>query len=315
MCRKASDLKQISGIYAAALTPRLADNSFDAKSMQQLVSFLLSKNITSYALNGATGEFCLTSPDQLGEIIAVVQEASEGKADILCGVGAPGTSLAVQLAEVAQKKGVKSLLLPMPYYFPYQQEDLALFCKDVAASTDLPILLYNLPQFASGLEKETVRELITTVPNIIGIKDSSGSLEILRDLTKHGVDACRIVGNDNALAGALSEGVCDGVVSGVACALPEAIQELYALGDQTKGKEFSHATKVLSEFIVQLDKFPTPWGLKFMVEARGVLPATFAQPVTEGRLAEGKKVAAWLREWYLAKWGTSAEWADTPVYR
>ena len=62
---------------------------------------------------------------------------------------------------------------------------------------------------------ETVRRLIVEVPNIIGIKDSSGSLEILRDLTTHGVEACRIIGNDSALVQAMEEKICDGVVSGV----------------------------------------------------------------------------------------------------
>ena len=95
------------------------------------------------------------------------------------------------------------------------------------------MLLYNLPQFTSGLSKETVRRLILEVPNIIGIKDSSGSLDILSDLTAHNVETCRIVGNDSALALALTQRVCDGVVSGVACALPETIQALYAEAERT----------------------------------------------------------------------------------
>lgn len=291
-------MKQVSGIYAAVLTPRLADDSVDAIALDKLVSFLLSKGISSFAMNGATGEFCLTTPRQLRVILNTVQKASQGNAKILCGVGAPGSTRAIELATIAQEEGVRGLLLPMPSFFPYQQEDLDLYCRKVAGSTKLPILLYNLPQFTSGLHKETVRALITEVPNIIGVKDSSGSLDILRDLSAHGVDACRMVGNDNILAPALIEGICDGVVSGVATALPEVILELYGHHEQTGSAEFHRASRLLDEFIAQLNPFPTPWGLKWIVEARGIVQATFSQPVTAHRIAQSQQMAAWFREWF-----------------
>jgi 4-hydroxy-tetrahydrodipicolinate synthase len=291
-------LKQVSGIYAAVLTPRLADDSVDTAALDKLISFLMSKGISSFAMNGATGEFCLTTPQHLEAILSTVRKASQGKARILCGVGAPGSARAIELAAVAQKEAVQSLLLPMPGFFPYQQEDLDLYSRKVAASTELPILLYNLPQFTSGLHKETVRTLITEVPNIIGIKDSSGSLDILRDLTAHEIDACRIVGNDSALAPALIEGVCDGVISGVASALPEAILALYGQRQQTGSAEFQRASHLLDEFIAQLAPFPTPWGIKWIAEARGIIQATFSQPVTAHRIAQSQQMATWFRTWF-----------------
>ena len=289
--------KLVQGVYAAVLTPRRADDSIDQAALAGLIRFLMAKGIHSFAMNGATGEFCLTTPAQLQTILTTVQEASGGAAEILCGVGAPGVVGAKELAAIAQAAQVKALLLPMPCFFPYQQQDLDLFSREVAASTTLPVLLYNLPQFTSGLDKETVRRLILEVPNIIGIKDSSGSLDILSDLTDHDVDACRIVGNDSALGPALEQCICDGVVSGVACALPEVIQALYAVGEQTGSPEFANASQLLDEFIAQLAAVPTPWGLKWMAEARGILTATFSQPVTTQRQEQGRRMAAWLHKW------------------
>lgn len=291
-------MKEVSGIYAAVLTPRRADDSIDADALNHLIAFLLSKKITAFAMNGATGEFCLTTPEHLRIILSTARKASQGKAKVLCGIGAPGSALAIELASIAQEEGAQGLLLPMPCFFPYQQEDLDLYCRKVAESTQLPILLYNLPQFTSGLYKETVRALITEVPNIIGIKDSSGSLDILRDLTEHGVNACRIVGNDSVLAPAVIEGICDGVVSGVATALPELILALYSRREQPHSDEFRHASRLLDEFIAQLNPFPTPWGLKWIVEARGIVPATFSQPVTAHRAAQSRQMAAWFQEWF-----------------
>jgi 4-hydroxy-tetrahydrodipicolinate synthase len=279
--------KEVFGVYAAVLTPRHADESIDVPALRKLIEFLMAQGISTFAMNGATGEFCLTTPSQLRLILSTVREATKGTAQILCGVGAAGTALAIELAAVAESEGVKALLLPMPYFFPYQQDDLDGFCRTVAAGTKLPILLYNLPQFTSGLDRQTVRTLITEVPNIIGIKDSSGSLEILRDLTAH----------DSALAPAMLEGICDGVVSGVACAMPEVILALYAQAANTGSAEFDHASKVLTEFIDQLNLFPTPWGLKWIVEARGVCEATFAQPVTPRRRAQSLAMAEWFSDW------------------
>jgi 4-hydroxy-tetrahydrodipicolinate synthase len=289
--------KLICGAYAAVLTPRLEDDSVDVIALRKLLEFLLRQGVKGFALNGATGEFCLTTPEHLEILLKVAVEVSSGKAELLCGVGAAGLQGSVALAAIAQRHGVKALLLPMPYFFPYQQQDLEAFCVAVARSTTLPILLYNLPQFTSGLEKETVRRLITEVPNIIGIKDSSGSLDILRDLTSHNVDACRIVGNDNALAPALVEGVCDGVVSGVACALPEIVLSVYESGLQETGDVFMRHVTTLSDFITQLDPFPTPWGLKWVVEARGVLTATFSQPISPQRREQAALLSAWVARW------------------
>jgi len=287
----------IAGVYAAVLTPRRADSSIDLEALRNLILFLMGQGITSYAINGATGEFCLTTPGQLRTILATVKQITNGCAEILCGIGAPGTELSVELAAVAQAEGAKGLLLPMPYFFPYQQEDLDLFCRTVAASTTLPILLYNLPQFTSGLQKETVLTLVQQVPNIIGIKDSSGSIDILSHLTRHAPGACRMVGNDSALAPALQEGVCDGVISGVACVLPEAILALYAERKNVASEAFSNATHRLDEFIEQLNLFPTPWGLKFIAETRGIFKPSFAQPVTAHRIVQSEAMSAWFAAW------------------
>jgi 4-hydroxy-tetrahydrodipicolinate synthase len=290
-------LSDVSGVHAAILTPRNSQGRVDEHSLATLVRFLVPRGISSFAVNGATGEFCLTRPEELGRILRTVRDAGDGKARILCGIGAPGATLAIEFASIALENGAKALLLPVPYFFPYGQQDLDMFCRTVAASTPLPILLYNLPQFSSGLDKETVLRLITEVPNIIGIKDSSGSLDILRHLTQRGIEASRIVGNDGALAPALRENVCDGVISGVACAIPELILAVYRERAALDSPSFQATSQLLNQFIEQLDQFPTPWGIKWAVQARDVIPATFAQPITPERLAQGNQLMAWLGEW------------------
>jgi len=293
-------VKEFSGVFAALLTPRKADDSVDASALTRLVEFLLSKGIDSFALNGATGEFCLARPQHLQTMLKTARKASHGKARILCGIGGPSISTVCALAEIAQEEGAAGLLLPMPYYFRYQRQDLDAFCRAAAKKTGLPILLYNLPQFSSGLDKETVRTLIAEVPTIVGIKDSGGSLDILRHLTESGSDACRIVGNDPTLRTALNDGVCDGVVSGIACVLPELILALYAQGASAASAQFDNSWEVLREIANQLDSLPTPWGLKWMAQERGIFEAKFAQPLSDGRVSQGMELQCWFRKWFQA---------------
>ena len=283
--------KLVHGVSAAVLTPRLVDGSVDTASLHKLLEFLLGKGIASFALNGATGEFCITTPSQLQTLLSAAKEVAGGAAEFLCGVGSADTQGSIQFAQIAQDAGVKGLLLPMPYFFPYQQDDLEQFSRSVAGAVSLPVLLYNLPQFTSGLRKETVRTLIAEVPNIVGIKDSSGSLEILTHLTEHEANACRIVGDDAALSAALRAEVCDGVISGVACVAPELILALYE-------KRSSVAEQALDELIAQLREFPTPWGLKWISQARSILPASFPLPLSPTRKAQGEQLEKWFPGWF-----------------
>jgi 4-hydroxy-tetrahydrodipicolinate synthase len=288
---------EVSGVFAALPTPRNAEGSIDVPALCKLVHFLTRSGISSFAVNGATGEFCLTSPEELHTMLSTIRAAGGGKARMLCCVGAASAKQSIELARVSESEEAEALLLPMPYFFPYAQEDLDLFCRTVAGATRLPVLLYNLPQFTSCLDKETVSGLITEVPNLVGIKDSSGSLEILRDLTRQGVRACRIVGSDAALAPALREGICDGVVSGIAGVAPEAILSLYERRLQTESEGFASAARRIEEFIEHINLFPYPWGLKWVAEGRGILKASISLPLTRHRLEQRQQLIAWFREW------------------
>jgi len=288
---------EISGVFAALLTPRNTDGEIDVPALGNLVHFVTKAGISSFAINGATGEFCLITPAQLRTVLSTVKAAGEGNARVLCGVGAASSNQSIELVRVAESENVDGLLLPMPYFYPYEQEDLDLFCRTIAKSTRLPVLLYNLPQFTSGLDKETVRILITEVPNIVGIKDSSGSLDILRSLTEQGVQASRIVGDDAILARALREGICDGAVSGIAGVLPETILALYERRHQSESNEFNSAERRIQEFIEQTKLFPYPWGLKWIAEARGLLEATISLPTTQYRLEQKQQLVNWFAKW------------------
>jgi 4-hydroxy-tetrahydrodipicolinate synthase len=288
---------QIHGLMAAVLVPRHADGSLDVAGFRRFLEFAMQRGIFSFVINGATAEFCLTTAGQLREMLAVVKSVADDRATVLCGIGTAGMAQTLELARIGEQEGAAALLLPMPYFFPYEQDDLEAFCCSVASVVKTPILLYNLPQFTTGLEAETACRLIRDVPNIIGIKDSSGSLKILRSLTEQKIKACRILGHDGALAQAMEEGVCDGMISGIAGVFPEVIQAMFAHEHDRSSNEFRRATELVDEIISQLNRFPTPWALKWIAEARGIAPAVFSLPVSPRRANQARELMEIVPQW------------------
>jgi 4-hydroxy-tetrahydrodipicolinate synthase len=176
-------------VYAAVTIPRRVDGTIDESSLAKSLEFLVSRGIQGFALNGATGEYCLTSPEELQKILALAKGLMTGSRKFVCGIGSGSIRGSLDRGKIAMEAGAIAVLLPMPFFYPYAQDDLDTFCREVAGQLSIPILLYNLPQFTSALAPSTVRSLITECPNIIGIKDSSGNLDILRMLSHEGIDA------------------------------------------------------------------------------------------------------------------------------
>ena len=288
-------MARLAGVYAALLTPRYSDGALYLDSYRHQLAALNDDGLTGYAINGATGEFTISSEEELEQLLAVTRHAASG-AEILCGIGAGSVDGAVRRGRLAAAAGAKGVLLPMPCFFPYRQDDLRSSALEVATKIEIPVLLYNLPQFTSGLEVETVLSLLREHDNIVGIKDSSGSLDIVRAITQAGLSSARLIGNDSALCQALIEGVCDGVVSGVACTLPELMTSLFVTGG--KGTAFLESKDLLDEFIEQLNGLPTPWGLKVTSAVREFTQESFPIPLSPERNEEVVRLRAWFTNWY-----------------
>jgi len=103
----------------------------------------------------------------------------------------------------------------------------------------------------------------------------------------------RTWGPGKTVADALREQVCDGVVSGVACVLPELISALFAERGHPDGERFRQLSELLDAFRNQLSRFPTPWGLKWIAEARQICAASFSQRLAEARRLQGRQFIAW----------------------
>jgi 4-hydroxy-tetrahydrodipicolinate synthase len=303
-------MQTFSGVYAAVLTPRTDIGTLNEASFLRQVKFLSSCSIDGFAVNGATGEFPVTSAGDIERTVSLARKAAPQQT-LLCGIGGPNVVTTCTYAGAALDAGAHALLLPMPYFFPYRQDDLVEFVSAVVEKIDAPFLLYNLPQFTSGLEVDTVLELMKRHTQIVGIKDSSGSLDIVRALADCGSNHARFIGNDSALVTALREHVCTGVISGVACVLPELMSAFFA---HTPGSpKFEDAAELLEQYISSISGLPTPWGLKVTSEMRDIASGVFPMPLSTRRKSEVAALVDWFGPW-LTKMGSLLQTVNHEVH-
>ncbi len=284
----------VRGVHAAIFTPRFEDGSIAYDVLRRHTKWLLESGVDGVVVGGATAEYPYASEEESRLLVEAVA-AIAGRNRFIAGIGGGTVQQCIRQGNHAIDAGALALLLPAPHFFHYSQEDVTAFAQAVAAGTPGPVLLYQLPQFTNGYSLETVLALIDPSVGITGIKDSSGSLDTLRALTqgdKRGVSC--IVGNDSALVAARREGVCDAVISGVAAALPELIMELFASTGPSESVDNSAQSALLDEVILRLNRFPVPWGLKWIAEARGLGPFGQVLPVSASQRAEALALVEWL---------------------
>ena len=294
---------------AAPPTPRRPDGSVDLDSLERVARLALSGGARGIVPCGGTGEYFALLPSERRNILETVLPLAPGR--VVAGVGAATLRESVDLAHHALRAGASAVLLPPPHFFRYGDEELRQFFRDGARAIGGPTLLYNLAAFTSPISAELAAALVASEPNVIGIKDSSGSLKILERLTRDAVPAARIQGHDKRLAESLRQGLADGAISGPASMVPEMSASLFdAFGNDTA---FAQAEAFNAQFIRQLEKFPYPWALKWVAEWRGLGKASMPFPLDEQQLAKAARFREWFDAWLdrLRSWREQQQFGDS----
>jgi 4-hydroxy-tetrahydrodipicolinate synthase len=186
----------------------------------------------------------------------------------------------------------------MPYFFRYDQEDLTAFCEKACASVDARFLLYNLPSFTNPLEVGTAVQLLNNIPNLIGMKDSSGQKDNLAPLAGARADGgfSLLVGDDSLLLAAARAG-WDGVISGIACFAPELVAAVYRSHQNGCIEEASRLQGMLDQIIEWVVRLPIPWAVRVGLAARGIPNGPMHLPPSAERAKQIIGFRDWFRNW------------------
>ncbi len=294
----AAHAPQFTGVFAAAVTPHRREGyEVDFAAMLELVDFIGRNGVQGICLLGATGEFINV---KLAERIRLVHLAvKRSRVPIIAGVSHSTLDGALELADEAMSSGAVGLLLMPVYFFHYSQDEVIEFCMQFADSVPkaTPILLYNIPQFTTGFSIETACALLAT-GRFAGIKDSSGDFDYFQKLRafRDECDFTLMVGHDRLFTRARAEGA-DGVISGVACAVPELLVALNrAICEKSPDRVLALEGK-LQEFLSWIDRFPTPVAIKVATSARGIKVGPLAVPLARDNVARLEEFKKWFPQW------------------
>ena len=288
---------RLPSVLAALCTPIDDQGRPDYAAFDRVVDFVMDRGVEGIVLGGATAEFPHFSVDQRVALIGRAVHRMAGRGPVLANVGTSSIHSTVELAKHAANAGCAALLLSMPYFFRYTQDDLAAYCEKVCARVDAPFLLYNLPLFTAPIEAPTAIRLIETIPNLIGMKDSSGeetNLTILATAQKQ--DLALFAGHDALILEALRAG-WHGVISGIACFAPELVSAVVRGHRAGHADEASVHQTALNELLAKVAPLPTPWGIRLGLASRGIETGPLHMPLSTARSKQVDEIRAWLADW------------------
>jgi 4-hydroxy-tetrahydrodipicolinate synthase len=288
----------ISGLFAAVATPIDDGGRLDERAFDRLVDFLVTAGVDGICVGGATGEYPHFEADERLAVIARAAARLPRDRALLVGIGSSSVRRTLRLGEAAMAAGARALLLPMPMFFRYQQDDLRSFAAHVSGTLKAPCLLYDLPDFTNGLAPDTSLALMRDEAFIVGIKDSSGRVENVQRFVEARADRgwTLLIGDDRLLHTGMQAG-WDGGISGVACCCPELLVALAASCRRGDAGESLRLQQLVDEFVAKLAVFPTPWAIRVALAARGLPTGPLPLPLTREREQQIAEFQAWVGPW------------------
>jgi 4-hydroxy-tetrahydrodipicolinate synthase len=169
--------RRFGSVITAMVTPFRDDFGFDLEGAQALTRDLLANGSDGLVVAGTTGEGPTLSHAEKERLFRAVVEAAEGRGKVICNTGTYNTEESIDLTRMAQAAGADAVLAVTPYYNRPPQRGLIAHFTKIAQSSDLPVILYNIPgRTACVIEADTLLRL-AEVENIVGVKDSTGDFQ------------------------------------------------------------------------------------------------------------------------------------------
>src|SRR5437764_1023026 len=176
---------QLRGIIPPAVTPMQANEDLDLPRLRATLDRLLAAGVHGLLVLGTTGEFYALDEAEKQAVIAEAVAHTNRRVPVIAGTGAETTREAVRLTKMAEKEGADGVSIITPYFISPNQQEIFDHYRRIAENTSLPVILYNNPSTCGGLkiDPDTVGRL-AEIPNILGVKDSSGDLQNTQEYLK-----------------------------------------------------------------------------------------------------------------------------------
>ena len=278
----------IKGVVVPILTPIDAEEKIDEKKMREQVDYVIDGGVSGILAFGSNGEFYVIEEDEMERGLKIMVDQAAGRVPVYFGIGAISTKKCCRLAKMAVANGAAGVSILQPMFLKPTKDELFLHFKTIAESVpETPVLLYNNPgRVGYTLSADLVEKLAHEVPNIVGMKDTSGDITQTSEFIRRNRDVnFKVFGGKDTL---LYASLCHGAVGGVCTAanfMPELITDVYnkyVAGDLEASLE---AQFKLNPVRLSMDGASFPVAAKDMANLRGReigVPYTPNLPTPEG---------------------------------
>jgi 4-hydroxy-tetrahydrodipicolinate synthase len=200
-------------LLTAMITPFNPDESVNYEAVARLARHLIDTGSDGIVVTGTTGESpTLTTGEKL-ELYRAVKEAVGDRGSVIAGTGNYCTRESIELTREAERIGVDGAMLVVPYYNNPPQEGLYQHFKAVAGSTELPIILYNVPSRSPRNMEAATTVRLAEIPNIVAVKEASGKLEQVAEIIAQTPPSFKVYSGDDSSTLPLMSMGAHGVIS------------------------------------------------------------------------------------------------------
>ena len=291
---------RFSGTYTALVTP-FRDGTVDYPAYQALIERQIAGGVDGIVPVGTTGESPTLDAAEHIEVIRRAVEFAAGRCEVIAGTGANATAEAIELTQAAEQAGATATLQVCPYYNKPSQEGLYLHFAAVARATSLPVMLYSVPG-RSGIEigVETTARLAADLPNIVAIKEASGSADRVNQLVCALPADFAVLCGDDAMTLPFVACGATGVVSVASNLIPDVMARLVRA---CLNGSFDEALILQKQFypllrgLMSLDVNPVP--IKTALALQGYCSDEFRLPLAPLSVENRRKLGELLESYNL----------------
>jgi 4-hydroxy-tetrahydrodipicolinate synthase len=231
-----------SGTFTALVTP-FRNGEVDVEALEGMVEFQIQHGVSGLVPCGTTGETPAMSEAEDRVVVGTVVRIANGRVPIIAGTGSNSTDMAIKYTKMAQEVGADGSLQIAPYYNKPTQEGLYRHFAAIAESTELPLVLYNIPgRTGVTISAETMARL-AEIPNIVGVKDSTLSMNMISDVIRLCGEEFDVLSGDDPMTLPLVALGGRGVISVASNVAPGAVSDMVRAvleGDWERGRELHY---------------------------------------------------------------------------
>ncbi|MCB1090279.1 MAG: dihydrodipicolinate synthase family protein [Verrucomicrobiae bacterium] len=291
----------IRGIIPPIITPLAGRDEIDEDGLARLLDHLVSSGVHGIFVLGTTGEGPSLSHRLRREMVRATARLLNGRLPLYVGVTDTSIVDAIGLSEVSADSGASAVVAAPPFYFPAGQTELRHWFDQLLTDLPLPLLAYNIPICTKiSIERETLESLIEQ-KNVIGLKDSSGNLDVLRDAlalaAERRPDWPVLTGPEHLLAEAVPLGASGGVTGG-ANLVPRLFADLYEAASARNAEEVTRLQSLVMRLqeLYTIGKYGSAFlkGVKCALELSGICSGQMAPPFDAFHAPERERVVRWM---------------------